>query len=267
MDFCRNTALSLAVLAATPAVAQPVSAGFAPPIGRDVSYRTIERRNQRGQMLTFTLDQRVRFTRDGDGYRMAVTLLGASSDVPPDMAARFDAAFRPFVGLTTTLRLSAMGKPRGLHDDEATWTALIGAIVGLKKDPSLPQSTRDGLASVHAGLIALPPASRAAMLSENALRLVGFALPALEPGGRIGDPAGGASATLIDVTPRGLVYRLETRKPAPGGAALVGSTRMEVDRQNGLLRRSDSREWLGEEARNAGKVPNVEVTVELLGAR
>lgn len=88
-----------------PALSQPVAASFAPPLDREIRYDVIETRQRQGIALVFTLDERVRFARDGRGYRMNVTMQSARADVPTAIAQRFDAASAPFVGLDVALLL------------------------------------------------------------------------------------------------------------------------------------------------------------------
>lgn len=262
-------AAALAFAAALPAIAapsvqaEPVAARFAPPIDRDIGYHTAETRNQKGTALTFTLEQRVRFTRAGDGLLMKTTLLSAATDATGPVAARFDAAFRPFVGLTTTLRLNAQGKPLGLADEAATWANLMRTIDALKQDKGLAPETAATIAAIFADIGKLPPAQRAAMLSEGPMRLIGFAMPPMEldQGVRTGDAKAGASATLTAIRDDVLVYALRTRAPAAQGVDLISDAELEVDRATGLLHRSTSREWLGDEAKDKGEKPNVEIVI------
>lgn len=244
----RQAAIALALtLLPSPAIAQSVAASFAPPLDHEIRYQVVETRHRQQIALGFTLDQRVRFAHEGRGYRMTVAMHAAKTDAPAAIAERFDAAFRPFVGLEIALLLSADGKPLGLIDEAATWNRLLAAIDTLRKDATLKPAVADSIEGVFTSIAALPPEARQAKLMENPLRLVGYALPAMAPGASVesGDAREGASATLEAIDPASLTYAIRTRRPLPAAAILTGEGKLIVDRTTGLLVSATTREWVG----------------------
>lgn len=246
-----------------PVIAQPVAANFAPPLDRDIRYETIEQRNHPGLTLRFKLNQRVRFVRDESGYRMTVTLYSATSDAPPAMAQRFEAAFRPFVGLHTTLLLSRDGKPLGLADERATWEQMRTSLATLRGDARLAADVVTTIETILAGIAALPAEARRAKLMENPLRLVGYALPPLEKGEKIenGDIATRVIATLQTINPNSLTYNIRTRKALSRTDTLHGASEMVIDRRTGLLHQGVTREWIGQDGDSERDPPDTEITV------
>lgn len=233
-------------LASAPAHSQPISAHFAPPIDRDIRYEVTETRRQGSLSVVFSLEQHARFVREARGYRMKVTLRSARTDAPTAIAQRFDAAFRPFVGLDVELRLSADGKPLGMVDEAGTWSRLLTAIEAVRADKALAPSVAGGIEAVFTSIAALPPDARATKLMENPLRLIGFALPAMSAGETVatGDAREGASATLRAVGTAELAFDIGTRRPVGAAAALRGEGNMVIDRATGLLRSAVTREWI-----------------------
>ncbi|WP_147417646.1 hypothetical protein [Sphingomonas cavernae] len=260
----RTVALALALLPC-PVIAQPVAASFQPPLDREIRYEVVETRQRQGLALVFTLDQRVRFTRDAGGYRMKVIMQSATAKAPAPIAQRFDAAFRPFVGLEIALLLSTDGKPLGLLDEAGTWSRLLAAIEALKADSTLDPAVARDIERVLAGIAALPAEARAAKLMESPLRLVGYALPPVAPGGAIesGDARQSASAMLRAVDTGALTYAIRTRKQIADSAFLTSEGELRVDRATGLLLDSSMREWVGAVDRAASAEPDARIDVKL----
>ncbi|MGH6781181.1 MAG: hypothetical protein ACREB5_03615 [Sphingomonadaceae bacterium] len=246
-----------------PAIAQPVAAAFAPPTDREIRYEVVEQRNHASRALRFTLEQRVRFVRDNSGYRMTVRMHTAASDAPPTMARRFEAAFRPFVGLDITLLLSPEGKPLGLADEPALWDRIRGSAAALRKDPALAPDIAATMETILAAIAALPADARRAKLMENPLRLVGYALPPMAPGEKIenGGPGANATATLSRADPTHLTYAVRTHRPLSATDTLIGAGEMVIDRQTGLLLRGVTREWIGRDNAAQRSTPDTEITV------
>lgn len=263
----KSAVLALAfVLLPCPAHAQPIVAGFAPPLDRELRYEVVETRLSQGMKLAFTLDQRVGFARAGNGYRMTVIMRAATTDAPADIARRFNAAFRPFVGLAITVQLSPQGKPLGLIDEAATWNKLVASIEALKADRTLAPDVAATIEQILTNIAALPPEARRAKLMEGPLKLVGYALPPMEPGaGRAsGDAREGASATLKTVDSATLSYAITTRRPVADKAIILGKGELLVDRMTGLLTRSETREWVRAPGQAADGDPDAVVVVRRL---
>lgn len=258
-------ALALALLPC-PAQAQPIAAAFAPPLDREIRYEIVETRHSGGMKLAFTLDQRVRFARAGDGYRMTVIMHAATTDAPADIARRFDAAFHPFIGLAIMVQLSPQGKPLGLIDEAATWNKLVASIEALKADRTLAPDVAATIEQILTGIAALPPDARRAKLMEGPLKLVGYALPPMEPGSSRanGDAREGASATLRTVDSAALGYAITTRRSIANKAMITGKGELVVDRATGLLARSQTQEWVRAPGQAADGDPDAIVTVRRL---
>lgn len=244
-------------------MAQSVAASFAPPLDREIRYDVIETRQRQGIALVFTLDERVRFARDGRGYRMNVTMQSARADVPTAIAQRFDAASAPFVGLDVALLLSAEGKPIGLADEAGKWS---GCSRRSRRSGPTSRLRRASPTASRRCLPAMPPEARAAKLMEAPLRIVGYALPPMAPGASVenGDTHQRASATLKAVDAATLSYSIRTRGQLSATANLTGEGELSADRATGLLLNSITREWVACVGAGPRGVRDATITVKLV---
>ncbi len=176
-------ALAVALLGGTPA---PLP--FAPPIDQPLHYCQTEHRiAPDGGDERFTLSEEVRYVRDGAGYIMTIRTLSAEAQAPTRAKAIFEAAMRPFVGVAVRLRLSATGEPGALIDADAVWAQVVVAIQSAADalPASDPPDHRAMIERTAHGLVALPAATREAMMKAPAVALLGLAVPDLG----IGDSA------------------------------------------------------------------------------
>jgi len=194
-------ALALALLAAAPADALP----FAPPIDTPLHYRqTAHSLDADGGDLAFTVVDEVSYARDGAGYVMTIRTISADAKAASGATAMFEAAMRPFVGVTIRLRLSASGDPGALIDGDAIWARIVAAVqAAADAEPAdEPADRRATLQQTARGLSSLPPAQREAMMKAPAISLLGLGVPAL---------AVGASAALDEPLPTPLGATLRSR--------------------------------------------------------
>ena len=164
----------------------PAAIRFAPPLAHPIRVETVELRTRDGQAQRFWMLHEVRFARLGAGWRMDATMLRAGADALPAPKAVYDAAMRPFAGVTTSVAVSAAGKPVGALDADAAWAKVMAgqraAAETLAAQPDVPPATAAAIRAHFASFGTLAPAERDAMLTAFAWDLLGLTAPALRPG-------------------------------------------------------------------------------------
>lgn len=128
-----------------------VAIAFAPPLDHALRYRTIETRpSATGAPTHDSIDQDVRFARDGDGYLLTLTAVAYSTDAAARRA--LDAAIAPTIGVPLRLRLDRDGIATSVADGAANWAAVIAgmrAAAALSGDPRRREAV-EAFASISA---------------------------------------------------------------------------------------------------------------------
>ncbi|MCP1470538.1 hypothetical protein J3E64_002226 [Sphingobium sp. OAS761] len=177
-------------MTAASAGADIVAIPFSPPVDRSLVYRVDQSRTIESAMRRFTATRSLRFTRDGDGYRLQATLVAIDSDAPPAAAEPFRAALTPLVGVEMHFRLDAQGHIQSLDDMDQVWASVesgLARMIGTFA-PDTPRH-RAGVA-VQALFAGLAPQSRLALLAGEYQPLLLFA------GGNVDDATGRGVRTV-----------------------------------------------------------------------
>lgn len=118
----------LSLVLAAPALAAPVTIGFAPPTGQDLLYRIETHRPVEGRDSLFRADRTLRFERAGEGYILHVTLRSLDSDAPGAGADAYRAALSPLIGVEHRFRMDALGKIVALDNVDEVRAAMEKAL-------------------------------------------------------------------------------------------------------------------------------------------
>lgn len=233
-----NLAVAALVATAMPVAAAPtnrVALPFAPPLGVDLPYETVQRRLLGKRTCSFTMVQTLRFAARGDGFLLEIVLTAEHSDAGGSTGMMFDAGMRPFVGVVTRIVVDAGGHPLDVLDLDATWAKIVASYANVSRayaahggDGGLVAMMRGYFDAISNG----PVAMRRERLLDNARDLLAVARPALAVGesesyradtaSPFGNAAPVATGTirLVAATPAAAHLVIET---ATGRAAVAAS--------------------------------------------
>lgn len=153
---------------------------FAPPLGRDLTYRIDQYRAMGGRDSRFSATRTLRFERSGDGYVLHSVLRLIESDAAADADAAYRAALTPLRDVPMRFRLDAWGRITGLEDMDRVWTAVRDGLAAI--DASGDGARARTVASIRALFDGLSPDGRLALLAGEYQPLFLFAGDAIEDG-------------------------------------------------------------------------------------
>ncbi len=109
--------VALVLLQAVPAAASV----FAPPtdVALHVTIRRVETDGEDRRI--YTAERRIRFAREGSGYRADVTVLAASGESAGMEGALYEAGYRFLIDRTIAIHLNAAGEAVAVDDLDALW--------------------------------------------------------------------------------------------------------------------------------------------------
>jgi hypothetical protein len=229
VTFLAGFGIAAAGVAAPVRAAQPpataadnaISIPFAPPLGTILVYRSTQSRNRNGQPETVTLDIRVTFARDADGYIMTV-----ASDLPSGMPSGQIATIlqRPF-----SVRLTRDGELIGLADEDRFWAELDRVMAVILR--GLPDAAgRRAVETMMARVRALPHDELVALLCERVAVI--FALAGHDlPEGEVAMPDDERESVLGRMT---MQTRMISEVRADGMAQVTLITTVPRDQLSGL---------------------------------
>lgn len=163
------------------ALAEEVRIGFAPPVGRDLSYRIEQQRPVAGQMRHFSADRLLRFDRDrAGGYILHVTLNRIDTDAPGDGGEPYRVALSPLIGVRLDFRVDAQGRIGGLEDMDAVWSRVETGLAAMRTGFAEGSARHKAVSNVLALLSGQTAEGRLALLAGEIQPLLLFADSAID---------------------------------------------------------------------------------------
>lgn len=223
------------MIAAALVVAGTIAPVFVPPLDVVLRYQTVELRRGKAGPERFTLLNELRFARDGAGFRLAITPVGAEAEAPPAARAAYRAGMAPFLGVTTRIAVSAAGEPEGVADPEGNWRLVLASVeaAATAEARAHGEAAARPLRATRAALAALPADAVRERLLDGAADLLGVRPPPLGLGEATALDGGGTLA-LERADGATLRYRLRMRQ-GQGPATLDQERILVLDRATGLL--------------------------------
>lgn len=202
--------IAIAILALAPAAVSAAisnAAILAPPL--DVPIRVVNERAE-GEWH-FRMERLVRFSREGEGYRAEVWMVGATATGPDRVASMMEAGFAGLAGRTMVFHLDSAGTVTAIDDLPTLWTRFCDGIAEIVK------TRRPDAESMIGPLRTLPAPQRTAMLASLVTALIAE---------EAGEPEGSRPV------------RIPAKSPYGGQLSLTGTRRIE---RLGITRRSTTR--------------------------
>lgn len=188
-----------------PLAVQVAVPGFAPPLGRPLSYTVSEVRQQGTTLQRFVIERRVTFSAAADGFVATVDTLSVTGDAG-QAGKMFEAMTRSMIGRRVILHLDRAGKVVTVDDLDAVWDAQLTAMTTMPAPAAVT--------SLLAPLRSLSPAAKTARVGDMIAPLIA------------GDP--------ITPTPSRTIT-LPARGPDGTQAMLAGTERVDAAADGMLL--------------------------------
>lgn len=220
-------------------VLQASAAGFSPPI--DHALRVVTERQDDSRI--YRMERRIRFAREGEGYRAQVVLAEAEGETSDSSGALFEAGYAALAGTTLVVHLDRAGMVTAIDDMPALWERLCRRVadVAATRRPLSPVDRARFAERVAAPLRAMPAERQRAMLASLVLAVIPdeAMTPGIAPVRLPGSSAYGGAGPLegmrtVVALPGGLLR--STTSASAEGVTLERVT--EMDPRTGLIIRN-----------------------------
>ncbi len=247
---------------ASPAQAETVAIGFAPPVGTALRYHIEQRRPAGAATGIFTATRDLRFERATDGYTLHLTLRAIDCDVTGDVADQYRTALSPLIGVEHRFHVDAGGRITRLDNIDAVWSAVEKGLRGMAAGAAEGSARRRTADNVLTLLMGQPPEGKFAVLAGEIRPLLLFAGSAFDTGvprgleTSAGSPLGRPVAVrgTLAVTQRAGDQATLTETLAGEGVTVDISYRLSL--RSGLVQRQERRLRVG--ARNLTEIRTLE---------
>ncbi len=151
-------------------VLQASAASFSPPLDRALLVVT----ERHDDLRFYRMERRIRFGREGDGYRADVVLSEAEGETSDSSGALFEAGYAALAGTPLVFHLDKAGKVTAIDDLPALWERFCHRVaeVAAARRPLAPAERSKFAERVAAPLRALPADRRRAMLASLVLAVI-----------------------------------------------------------------------------------------------
>ncbi len=220
-------------------VLQASTVSFSPPLEHGLRVVTDRHEGERA----YRLERRIRFAREGHGYRAEVLLSATDGETSDGSGALFEAGYAALAGTTLIFHLDGKGTITAIDDLPALWERLCSRVarVAAARRPLSPAERLKFAERIAAPLRALPADRQRAMLGSLVLAIIPDEplAPGTSPVRLSGSSAYGSASPLegsrtVIALPSGAL-----RSTTVAGAEGVALERVtEVDPRTGLITRN-----------------------------
>jgi hypothetical protein len=244
-------------------VLQASAASLSPPL--DHGLRVVTERQDDARL--YRMERRLRFAREGEGYRVDVRLAEAEGETSDSSGALFEAGYAALAGASLTFHLDKAGRVIAIDDLPTLWERFCARIaqVAAARRPLSPAERPRFAERIAAPLRALPADRQRAMLASLVLAIIPDEplTPGTEPVHLPGSSAYASTTPLqgtrtVIALPDGLI-RSST---IASGESVTLERITEVDTRTGLITRNSK--TLRLRTGSLEKISRTQLTVEPL---
>lgn len=251
------------ILTAIVALAQaPVAAaGIAPPLGEPLTLVTEEVRGDGRDVRRYRLERTLLFTAEHEGFRVTMTLTGATADGDDTRRRMFAASNAALLGRPIVIHLDQRGGLRSVDDLGEVWRLWMSGLLGATQPD---RERRDIIDPLTARLQRTEPGEQQRLIAATVTTLVvpgDERAPSPPRGAQVAVAGVALSGTLLSAAEGELIVsRLSAQSAPTEGMRVTLTSERKVDPRSGLVvaqRRTERR------TTSAGRSLTTEITIAL----